>query len=155
MPVSLLTQNYPNDFQVVTIPNVSAIPHDPTLVLYADRDLVIDQIVVGVHAVGGTDALLTFESTTDIDNTAAAGTVLASVNVDTANVGAGNTIVTSTHGVTRRNDAGVLQSGATGTTVINSANNVIPAGSWLIIDSSGTMTGARVSVQVRFRSQLA
>jgi hypothetical protein len=156
---SLLPQYYNDDFQVVVFNNAIAAPHDPTILLYADRDMIIDEIVVGVHAVGGASAVLNFESTVDISNTAPAGAVMAAVNIDTANITAGDTFVLTTDGITRTTSAGVVTTTSTGTTAINAVsagvqNNFIPKGSWLVADITGTIGAGRVAIQIRFRSRL-
>lgn len=151
---SLPAQYYHDDFQVTVYPNAIAAPHDPSILLYADRDLIVDEIVVGVHAVGGTGATLSFETTTDIGNVAATGAVMATVNIDTANITAGDTFVLTTDGITRTTSAGVVYTSSTGTSVLTmNANNKIPKGSWLIFDISGTIGSGRASVQIRFRSR--
>lgn len=156
---SLLPQYYNDDFQVVVFNNAIAAPHDPTILLYADRDMIIDEIVVGVHAVGGASAVLNFESTVDISNTAPAGVVMAAVNIDTANITAGDTFVLTTDGITRTTSAGVVTTTSTGTTAINAVSagvqsNFIPKGSWLVADITGTIGAGRVAIQIRFRSRL-
>ena len=149
---SLVIQHYPDDFSLTVFPNATAAPHDPTILLYADRDLYIDEIVVGIHAVGGTAAVLSFEVTRDLTN-ATAGTVVALANIDTANISAGDTILLTTDGVVRTNTSGVVQTTATGSTAINRDENKIPQGYWLLIDITGTIGSGRASVQVRYRSR--
>ena len=152
---SLLPQYYNDDFQVVVFNNAIAAPHDPTILLYADRDMIIDEIVVGVHAVGGAAAVLSFEASVDIASTTPAGTPMATVNIDTANITAGDTFVLTTDGITRTTSAGVVTTSSTGTSIVNMKdNNQIPKGSWLVADITGTIGAGRVAVQVRFRSRL-
>lgn len=148
---SLVIQHYPDDFSLTVYPNAIAAPHDPTILLYADRDLYIDEIVVGVHAVGGTNAVLSFEVTRDVSGTS--GSVVALANIDTANISNGDTIVLTTDAVVRTNASGVVQTTATGSTVINKDENKIPQGYWLMFDITGTIGSGRASVQVRYRSR--
>lgn len=148
---SLVIQHYPDDFSLTVYPNAIAAPHDPTILLYADRDLYIDEIVVGVHAVGGTAAVLSFEVTRDVSGTS--GSVVALANIDTANISNGDTIVLTTDAVVRTNGSGVVQTTATGSTVINKDENKIPQGYWLMFDITGTIGSGRASVQVRYRSR--
>lgn len=151
---SLLPQYYHDDFQVTVYPNAIAAAHDPSILLYADRDLYVDEIVVGVHAVGGTDAVLSFETTTNIGSATPSGAVMALVNIDTANITAGDTFVLTTDGITRTTSAGVVTTSSTGTSVATMKdNNRIPKGSWLIFDITGTIGAGRASVQIRFRSR--
>ena len=154
---SLPVQHYADDFQVVSIPFWAAAITDPTPILYADRDLVIDEIVVGVTVVGGTSYALDFESSTSPIGTA--GASMCTINVDTANVSAGDTLVATTDNVLRYSSAGALQTTTVGSTAINGVtagvqSNFIAKGSWLVVDISGTVGSGRVVVQIRFRSRL-
>lgn len=154
---SLLVQNYSDDFQILAIPFTSAAVNDPTAILYADRDMIIDEIVVGVHAVGGTGYKFDFEVSTN--SVGSAGVSMCTINIDTANVALGDTLVATTDNVLRFNSAGVLQTTTTGSTAINGVtagvqSNFIPRGSWLVMDVDGTVGSARVIVQIRFRSRL-
>ena len=155
---SLLPQYYNDDFQVLSFPLITtAGVTDPLPILYADRDMVIDEIVVAVPVVGtGGTATINFEiSTNPLEQ---GGTSMCTINVDTANIVAGDTLVAPTDNVLRYSLAGALQTTAVGSTAINGVtagvqSNCIPKGSWLIIDPN-TATAARVIVQIRFRSRL-
>lgn len=149
---SLVIQHYPDDFALTVYANAIAAPHDPTILLYADRDLYVDEIVVGVHAVGGTAAVLSFEVTRDLTN-ATAGSVVALANIDTANVTAGDTMVFTTDGIVRTSTTGSVYASSTGSTAISNLENKIPQGYWLLIDITGTIGSGRASVQVRYRSR--
>lgn len=160
MPTPLVTQHYPDDFQTISYVFTGALINDPSAILYADRDLIIDQIVVGIHAVGSTSGALSFEVANSCTSTS--GTVLGVVTVDTANVTAGDHIILDGVSPTiYKYTAGVAAavSGCTQLKYINATNttvdNVVPAGSWLIVDSTGTTTGARVTIQIRYRSRRA
>jgi hypothetical protein len=151
---TLPAQYYPDDFQVVVFNNAIAAPNDPVLLLYADRDLIVDEIVVGVHAVGGSSAVLSFETSTDPSSTTPSATPMATVNIDTANITAGDTFVLISDGITRTTAAGVVTTSSTGTSIANMKDqNKISKGSWLVIDITGTIGGGRVGVQIRFRSR--
>ena len=154
---SLLPQYYNDDFQILTVPFTGAAVNDPTAILYADRDMVIDEIVVGVHAVGGTGYKFDFEVNTN--SVGAGGVSMCTINIDTANVTVGDTLVATTDNVLRYSSAGALQTTTTGSTAINgitagTQSNFIPKGSWLVIDVDGTVGSGRVIVQIRFRSRL-
>lgn len=151
---SLLPQYYPDNFQVVVYNNAIAAPHDPSILLYADRDLYVDAIVVGIHAIGGSGAELSFEVTRDINSSTPSVTPMATVNIETANVSAGDTLVLTSDGITKTTAAGVVTTSSTGSSVANfNAQNQIPMGSWLVMDIGGTIGTGRVAVQVRFRSR--
>lgn len=152
MPTSLVTQHYPDDFQVCTFPIMSA-PVDPFPAFYADRDMVVDSVTVGVQAAGGANGRLFLE--TAAAPNADSGTVFCTINIDgTSNTTAGDTIISTTDGVLRREAAGT--SGNVGaSTLINAENNLVKAGQWVMLDFGGTVTGFRGVVQVRFRSRVA
>ena len=151
---SLLPQYYNDDFQVVVFNNAIAAPHDPSILLYADRDLYVDEIVVGVHAVGGSGAELAFEVTRDINSSTPSATPMATVNIETANVTAGDTLVLTTDGITKTTAAGVVTTSSTGSSIVNfKVQNQIPRGFWLVMDIGGTIGSGRVAVQIRFRSR--
>ena len=153
---SLIPQYYPDDFQVLTLSYPGAAVHDPTALLYADRDLIIDEIVVGVHTAGSTSYAFNFRVSPDCTSTSAAS--MCTINIDTANVSAGDTLVATTDGVIRFNSSGVAQTTATGSVAINAVSagvqtNTIDRGSWLVIDPSGTVGSGRGIIQIRFRSR--
>lgn len=153
---SLIPQYYPDDFQVLTLSYPGAAVNDPTALLYADRNLIVDEIVVGVHAVGSTSYAFNFRASPDCTSTSA--TSMCTINIDTANVSAGDTLVATTDGVTRFNSSGVAQTTSTGSVAINAVSagvqsNTIDKGSWLVIDPSGTVGSGRGVIQIRFRSR--
>lgn len=160
MPNPLVTQHYPDDFAIASFVFTGALINDPSAILYADRALVIDQIVVGVHAVGGSAGALSFEISNSCTGTS--GNSIGVVTVDTANVTAGDHVILDGVGTTVYKYTAGVAAACTGCTQLkwlNATNttidNVIPAGSWLVVDSTGTTTGARVTIQVRYRSRQA
>jgi hypothetical protein len=62
MPTPLVTQHYPDDFQILTF-NIRAFTSGD-LLFYADRDMVIDSITFGLQTAGGTGATLQLAKTT-------------------------------------------------------------------------------------------
>jgi hypothetical protein len=151
---SLVTQYYPDDFQVVVYNNATASPHDPSLLLYADRDLYIDEIVVGVHVLNTTDGLITLKVTRDIGTTTPTGNTLCTIDIDSGgNMTVGDTLVITTEGVVRTNSSGVVQTATVPVTALSNTENKIPQGYWLVADLSGTWTNGRASIMTRFRSR--
>jgi hypothetical protein len=151
---SLVTQHYPNDFQIVTVPFVAAAStSDPVVFMYADRDLVIDSVVVGIIVPGGGNGRLNIEEATAPNSSA--GTIICSFNIDGGNnAAAGDTIISDTDSVVRIDAAGDSQNvGAS--TKINNANNLIQKGRWVMIDFENTFAAFRGTVQIRFRSMVA
>jgi hypothetical protein len=150
---SLLPQYYHDDFQVLSYTFTGAIINDPTAILYADRNLILDEIVVGIHTAStaaGSGAISFDVSTNPIDT---GGTVVCTISTDDDNVDAGNTVVSTTDSVIRYSSAGAALSTATGSTAIDKTTNFIPKGSWLVLDTTGTFTGGRCTIQIRFRSR--
>jgi hypothetical protein len=155
---TLPVQYYPDDFDVVSFQfdATAASIGDPTPLLYADRQLIIDNIVVGLVAASGsgTDAL-TFRNGTDFA-TLANNNPLCLIDTFT-DCAAGDTIVSTSDGVVRTNLSGQLKTAANNSTAINAATtngfwNVIPQGSWLLIDT-GTITSLKCTIQIRYRSR--
>jgi len=161
MPNPLVTQHYPDDFAIASFVFTGAAVNDPSAILYADRALVIDQIVVGIHAAATSSGsgALSFEVSNSCIGTS--GNSIGVVTVDGANVTAGDTVILNGVGTVFKYTAGVAAAcdGCTQLKWLNATNtsidNVIPAGSWLIVDSTGTMTSSRVTIQVRYRSRQA
>jgi len=149
---SLLAQYYPDDFQVSVYSMNIAAANDPTLLVYADRDLVVDSIVCGVHAtVAG--ASFSIEYTKDIGTATPTGIVLATFALDGTGSVAGDTLVSTTDSIIRTGSTGTVNAVVTGNTVIDKDNNFIPKGNWVVIDTLSIST-ARAGVQIRFRSRL-
>ena len=149
---TLLTQYYPDDFDIVSFQfNTSSggSLNDPTPLLYADRNLIIDTIIVGVVNTGGTSAAASFEQASNPNATN--GTVVAVAAIDGTNAAAGDTIVLTTDGVTRSN--GGTATTTTGNSAIDRTTNFIPKGNWLIIDVTGNLSSANITVQIRYRSR--
>jgi len=62
MPIPLVAQHHPDDFQILTF-NIRAFSNGD-LLFYADRDIVIDSITFGLQTTGGTGATLQLAKTT-------------------------------------------------------------------------------------------
>jgi len=153
---SLLPQYYQDDFQVTVLSHPATAIDDPTAILYADRDLIVDEIVVGVRTAPAAAATLNFEVSPDC--TAVGGTSMCTISLNSTNVTAGDTVVATTDSVLRYSLTGALQTTVAGSTAINGVtagvqSNLIPKGSWLIVDPD-TATNARAIIQIRFRSRL-
>lgn len=146
---SLPTQYYPDDFQIITINAINTALVDPTAVLYADRDLIIDSIIVYTRTANGSAATGSFEVTTD--PTGVSGAVMAVADL---NLTAGTTLFLATDGGTP--PATVTAAGAAGTsansTQLTKDENTINRGSFLVVDLSAG-TNWRGFIQIRFRSR--
>lgn len=137
MPVTLATRQYPDDFQIVTC----TINHNleaPTLltipVFYVESrgtgtGIVIDSIVIGINVVEGQAETVEVVHATSIE----ASSGLTSIQTATTSVNAlGTTLPT-----------------------INTANNFVPAGSWVLLKFDAAQAAVHGAVQIRFRSRLA
>lgn len=129
MPNPLVTQHYPDDFQIhTTFLRHGDVPTDDCVpIFYADRTVVIDSIVYGVSEIDATEDVELVHATTPQATT---GTSLQTAVSSLATLGQ----VTPT---------------------INTANNEVPSGSWIIAKFSDGVDTAHVTIQIRFRSRLA
>ena len=150
MPIPLVTQHYPDDFQIFTFPllvgsgyrseEAGAVTTTP--LLYEDRDLVVDSITVAISVVGTSGAALNVRKSTAGTSTTPSGpsfdTTGTAVKLHTVNVDGttlGTTVVT-------------LNSPSTDV-------NLVKAGNWLGLAFAGTTANMRGMVQIRFRSRVA
>lgn len=162
MPIPLVTQHHPDDFKLLNYNQHSnPVAGTNAVLLYADRTMVIDSITVMVQVAAGATATASFEVTSNPIVTT--GTVIAVANlVETA----GDTIfldgANNSSGNVRKISATGTAGSSTSSTQLKflsvantSIDNVVPAGSWLVIDWTGTPTTFRGLVQIRFRSRQA
>lgn len=150
MPTPLVTQYYPNDFHVFTFQTLdranSAVTDGSitsTALIYADRDIAIDSIVIGVGASASGNAM-TFGKTT-------AGT--ASSPASPLFISSGTTLISALTGSTS-----VAAAGTVTATLLTPSNdtNVVRAGNWFgVVYTAGTLASLRATVQIRFRSAIA
>lgn len=152
---SLLTQYYQDDQQLVC--EVFSAPAGSVNLplLYADRTLIIDEIVVSTLT-GTSTNTLDFHKTSQALPTdgvivpaktnASAATIL---NGSTGTVPAGTAEASNVYVLTTESGVGTL--GAI--TRLDNEKNTLDAGNWLLLRASGTMTNSTVFVQIRFRSR--
>jgi len=137
MPVPIVAQQYPHHFQIVTCP-INHTLEAPTLltipVFYVESrgtgtGIVIDSIVIGINVVEGTAETVEVVHATTVQ----ASSGLTSVQTTPTSVDAlGTTLPT-----------------------INTANNFVPAGSWVLLKFDAAQGQVHGAVQIRFRSQIA
>jgi len=147
---TLPAQYYPDDFQILTVgPFYGVALVDPTAVFYADRNFIVDSIIVYTKTPHGSAATGSFEVSTD--PTSQAGT---SMGIADLNLAAGTTLFLQTDGGTA--PATVASDGTTGTstgsTQLDYTANTIPAGSFLVVDLNNG-TSWRGFIQIRLRSR--
>lgn len=149
------------------------------MLLYADRPIVIDSIVVAAKQLGdGSTRALSFEVTQDSTSVASSQVIaVANVTATGGGLAAGDTIIldgvnNSSGNVRKVSKTGTAgsASGATQLKYINATNTTIdnlipttlddtklPVGYFLIVDVTGTITTTDFNgfVQIRFRSRQA
>lgn len=129
MPIPLVTQHYPDDFQIVTLPlNTTGDGADQAL-FYADRTIVIDAVYVGTAVADTSAALVIKHAATPVATDIAAGTAVTS-SMDIAATGT-----------------------VTGTVL--AAGNEVAAGRWIGCDFTSATDNYKGVVQIRFRSRVA
>lgn len=140
---SLPTQYYHDDQQIVC--EVLIAPAAATPILYADRNLIIDSVVVGTYTASGGGASATIQKTTagtnngiTITPASPAATPTSIMATGTIPINAAGTIVVSTESATRS---------------FSNEQNTLDAGNWLLFVPASAATNFVGSVQVRFRSR--
>jgi len=140
MPVPLVTQHYPDDFQTETVQFTT--PIDGQAFFYADRDIVIDSLVVGVAVAGGASALVKFTKTTS-------GTAASPAAPSVANITGGTEIT---------GNVDIASLGTVSASLLSTSTdvNIVKAGNWVGIERvSGTFGTPNLIFRVRFRSRVA
>lgn len=132
MPVPLVVQYYPHDFQTLNFFILhTGVPAalDAMPLFYADRRLVIDSIIYGVAVAetGGPDTVELVHATTP----------------------------QATTGTSIQSAASSINTVGTVTPTVSSTNNEVPSGSWVIAKFSDNLGQVHLNVQVRFRSSIA
>lgn len=142
---SLPTQYYHDDQQIVTelisVPSGNGVP-----LLYADRNLIIDSVVVTPMIKStATTKTATIQKTTagtndgiTISPAAADATLSSIMGAGTINLNTFATTVVATD---------------TATTYLDNTKNTLDAGNWLFFVPSETATSSLIAVQIRFRSR--
>lgn len=133
----LPVEHYPDDFQIVTVPFSQASEgtgaHTIPFMYVEPRasngtGIVVDSIAIGISVVEGTAETVEVVHATTVQATT------GFVSLQTATV----------------------STNALGTTIptINTANNFVPAGSWLMLKFDAAQTNTHGCVTIRFRSRL-
>lgn len=148
MPTPLVTQHYPHDFQVVTFNACDRYGAGATdgsstasyAIFYADRDVAVDSIVIGIAQAGAASSTLRiFKTTTGTASSPATplfnGTTALTTAAQAADATAGVYVQTL---ATPANDT-----------------NIVRAGNWIGVILSGTLTAFRGQIQIRLRSAIA
>ena len=147
MPTPLVTQHYPDDFQVVTFNACDRYGAGATdgsngsyAIFYADRDVAVDSIVIGIAQVGAASSSLRIFKTTS-------GTAASPATP----------LFNGTTALTTAAQAGDATPGFYTQTLVTPANdtNIVRAGNWIGVILAGTLTSFRGQIQIRLRSRIA
>jgi hypothetical protein len=140
---SLPTQYYTDD-QTILVESLSA-PAGAVPILYADRDLIIDSVVVGTYTASSGGASATIQKTTAATRTGTTITPAAPNATATSIMGAGTIAINAAGTVVVATD--------TATTYLDKTLNKLDAGNWLLFVPVSGATSLVGTVQVRFRSR--
>jgi hypothetical protein len=150
--IPLDTKYYPSDFQVVTM-SLSGVSPTSAIVMYADRDLVIDSVIVTIGDGTNSTGTIRLAYVTDL----AAPTYTANNSTGTTfNI---TTVINVTANTPASGGPSLRYITGDGTfDFVKSAGvpiqNIVPQGATIWV-AANTLAGIeRGSVQIRFRSQL-
>jgi hypothetical protein len=148
MPTPLVTQHYPDDFQVVTFNALDRYGSGATdggstasyAIFYADRDVAVDSIVIAIAQAGASGSSLRIFKTTT-------GTAASPATP----------LFNGTTALTTAAQAGDATAGFYTQTLVTPANdtNIVRAGNWIGVILAGTLTNFRGQIQIRLRSRIA
>jgi len=140
MPVPLVTQHYPDDFKTFSYLVSAQLTSGNLIVFYADRDLVIDSITVGVGIVQAGGSIAVVKTT---------GGTLASPK------SAAPASLTEAAAVAITGSQSVATLGTFTPTIIFAADaNIVKAGNYVGI-TIDTVAAFRGYIQIRVRSRVA
>jgi hypothetical protein len=144
---SLPVQYYPDDFADLNLQFQAIQMPDPCVVFFAERAFVIDSVVLTTVTAQASQTI-TLRISTDPTNVTA--TAVGVLDMGTA---AGSRLYISTDEAPYTvSSTGVVGTSATSVR-LNSNENTIPAGSYLILDPSAAVSW-RGYIQIRLRSRL-
>ena len=131
MPVPLVPQHYPDDFQLIILPLNTAGDGADQALFYADRNIVIDSVHVGTSVADTSAAVVLKYASSPVPATIASGTAItSSMDISATGTVGGNSVVLNT-------------------------SNQVPAGNWVGCDFTSATDTFKGVVQIRFRSAIA
>lgn len=143
---SLPIQYYPDDFADLNLQFQAIAMPDPCVVFFAERTFVIDSVVLTTITAQSGQTITLRISQDPASTTATAVGVL-----DMGTVAGSRLVISTDEAPYTVSNAGVVGTSATSVR-LNSNENTIPAGSYLILDPSTTVSW-RGYIQVRLRSR--
>lgn len=166
MPTSIETDSLPDFIQVVSIPNcdfTSNLGDDPMPLLYAEKPMVIDSVVIGIQqeTLSNSDTIVRLTNGPSAAQVEGISFTICGFDIGD-NVAAGYTFETTTQKF-KLFDA--TKADVTSSMVTTAANlrlsntlNFVPAGNWIclsISSASGLSGGAlKMTVQLRIRTRI-
>lgn len=164
MPTSIETDSLPDFIQVVSIPNcdfTSGTGDDPMPLLYAEKPMIIDSVVIGIQQETLTNSNTIVRLTNGPSAVQAEGATFTICGFDIGdNVAPGYTFETTTNKFRLVTDAGLDVTSSMLTTAANltlsNTLNFVPAGNWICLSVSGSLAGGalKMTVQLRIRTRI-
>lgn len=143
----LPVQHYPDDFSIAEVTIPAAVTTTGFPLIYADRDLIIDSVTVGLIVVSSTGSqTATIQKTTGGTRTGTTVTAASPAGSKTSIMGAGTVDISTAAGT-------FVITTETSTTYLSNTLNKLDAGNWLLFIPSGTTSSMSCMVQVRYRSR--
>jgi hypothetical protein len=166
MPTSIETDSLPDFIQVVSIPNCDftlAAGDDPMPLLYAEKPMIIDSVVIGIQQ----ETLSTSDAIVRLTNGPSAaqgeGSAFTICGFDIGNnVATGYTFETTTQKFKlfddTKNDVTSSMTTTAANLQLSNTLNFVPAGNWICLSvssASGFAGGAlKMTVQLRIRTRI-
>jgi hypothetical protein len=164
MPTSIETDSLPDFIQVVSIPNcdfTSGAFDDPMPLLYAEKPMIIDSVVIGIQQFGLSNSDTTVRITNGVSPVTFEGPAFNVCGFDIGqNIGPGYVFETTTETFKLLNDtrADITSQMATtaGNQKLSKTLNFVPAGNWICLSILGGLTGGalKMTVQLRIRTRI-
>ena len=164
MPTSIETDSLPDFIQVVSIPNcdfTAGTGDDPMPLLYAEKPMIIDSVVIGIQQQTLTNINTVVRLTNGPSAAQGEGVSFTICGFDIGdNVATGYTFETTTQKFKLFDDVkNDITSSMTSTAAnlrLSNTLNFVPAGNWICLSISGSLTGGalKMTVQLRIRTRI-
>lgn len=164
MPTSIETDSLPDFIQVVSIPNcdfTSNVGDDPMPLLYAEKPMIIDSVVIGIQQETLTNSNTVVRLTNGPSAVQVEGSAFTICGFDIGdNVAAGYTFETTTQKFKlfdeTKNDITSAMTSTAANLQLSNTLNFVPAGNWICLSVSGGLTGGalKMAVQLRIRTRI-
>ena len=166
MPTSIETDSLPDFIQVVSVPNcdfTSALGDDPMPLLYAEKPMIIDSVVLGIQAytLGTSDTIVRLTNGPSASQAEGSSFNMCGFDIG-GNTATGYTFETTTQKFklfdASKTDVTSAMATTAGNLRLSNTLNFVPAGNWvcLSVSSAGGMAGGaiKMTVQLRIRTRI-